>query len=128
MWYGYRSRTMLWLLVASSALLKYPPLTTVDAARAPCTAWRRPHCYSLQPRTDARRAGELLCTSTFDRGLPSTPGWNRGELNQLTDWAVATEVNRPVICEYRADGFWLWTKWRGTDLPVSSSTPMFMKR
>ncbi|KAH8078541.1 hypothetical protein JL720_9739 [Aureococcus anophagefferens] len=27
--------------------------------------------------------------------------------------------NRPVVCEYRPDGVWLWTKWRGTVLEMT---------
>ena len=52
-------------------------------------------------------------------GMPSTPGWERGQLNQLTDWAIADKANRPVICEYKPDAFWLWTKWRGTVLQMT---------
>ena len=33
-----------------------------------------------------------------------TPGWEAGRLNQLTEWAVSDQSNRPVICEYKADG------------------------
>jgi hypothetical protein len=53
-------------------------------------------------------------------GSPSNPGWKRGQLpnNQLTDWAVTHEANRPVICEYEPDTLWLWTKWRGTVLSM----------
>ena len=47
-----------------------------------------------------------------------TPGWEAGRLNQLTEWAVSDQSNRPVICEYKADGVWLWSKWSGTVLPI----------
>lgn len=57
--------------------------------------------YSVPPR----RAYE---------GLPSSPGWKRGQLDTLTDWAVNDEANRPVICEYEPDSMYLWTKWKGT--------------
>jgi hypothetical protein len=54
-------------------------------------------------------------------GLPSSPGWKKAQLkqrNKLTDWAVSDESNRPVICEYEPDAFWLWSKWRGTVLSL----------
>ena len=58
--------------------------------------------------------------TAFDfEGFPSTPGWESGRLDQLTNWAVSVESNRPVICEYKSDGLWLWTKWRGTVLSIS---------
>ncbi|KAH8066446.1 hypothetical protein JL722_888 [Aureococcus anophagefferens] len=53
------------------------------------------------------------------RGLPSTPGWRAGRFNELTDWATNEASNRPVVCEYRPDGVWLWTKWRGTVLEMT---------
>ena len=52
-------------------------------------------------------------------GMPSTPGWEDDALNRLTEWAVADQVNRPIICEYKADSTWLWTKWRGTVLQMT---------
>mmetsp|Transcript_39676 Transcript_39676/g.80979 ORF Transcript_39676/g.80979 Transcript_39676/m.80979 type:complete len:502 (-) Transcript_39676:863-2368(-) len=52
----------------------------------------------------------------FDEGKPSFPGWKREEIDRLTGWAVSDESNRPIICEYEPDAFWLWTKWRGTVL------------
>jgi predicted membrane chloride channel (bestrophin family) len=51
-------------------------------------------------------------------GKPSSPGWKTGQLDTLTDWAVADAANRAVICEYAPDGLWLWTKWRGTVLKL----------
>ena len=76
---------------------------------------------SLRPAA-ARRSAPPRCAFIGDRfleGMPSTPGWEAGRLNQLTDWAVADTPNRPVMCEYRADGAWLWTKWRGTVLSIT---------
>mmetsp|Transcript_3565 Transcript_3565/g.8125 ORF Transcript_3565/g.8125 Transcript_3565/m.8125 type:complete len:469 (+) Transcript_3565:80-1486(+) len=61
--------------------------------------------YSVPPR----RAYE---------GLPSSPGWKRGQLDTLTDWAVNDEANRPVICEYEPDAGYLWSKWKGTVLQL----------
>ena len=51
-------------------------------------------------------------------GMPSTPGWESGRLDELTDWATSDRANRPVMCEYRSDGGWLWSKWRGTVLQM----------
>mmetsp|Transcript_508 Transcript_508/g.631 ORF Transcript_508/g.631 Transcript_508/m.631 type:complete len:467 (+) Transcript_508:102-1502(+) len=53
------------------------------------------------------------------KGFPSSPGWKRGQLDDLTNWATAEETNRPIICEYEPDGLWLWTKWRGTVLSLT---------
>ena len=62
--------------------------------------------------------GRQVRLAAFD-GLPSTPGWEGGRLDQLTNWAVAEESNRPVICIYKPDALWLWTKWRGTVLSLT---------
>jgi hypothetical protein len=51
-------------------------------------------------------------------GRPSSPGWKSGQLDTLTDWAVAEEANRVIIREYEPDGLWLWTRWRGTVLKL----------
>ena len=59
-------------------------------------------------------------------GMPSTPGYRPGQLNRLTDWAVRDSSNRPVICEFRPDGLWLWTKWRGTVLSFTVVPVLFM--
>mmetsp|Transcript_8704 Transcript_8704/g.13350 ORF Transcript_8704/g.13350 Transcript_8704/m.13350 type:complete len:456 (-) Transcript_8704:334-1701(-) len=53
------------------------------------------------------------------QGMPSTPGWRKGQLDTLTDWAVNDKANRPVICEYEPDALWLWTRWRGTVLKLT---------
>ena len=52
------------------------------------------------------------------QGMPSTPGWESGRLDELTDWATSDRANRPVMCEYRSEGGWLWSKWRGTVLQM----------
>ena len=56
----------------------------------------------------------------FFDGLPSTPGWEGPTLNKLTDWAKADSTNRPIICEYRPDTLWLWSKYRGTVLSITT--------
>jgi hypothetical protein len=58
-------------------------------------------------------------------GLPSSPGWKRGQLDKLTDWAVSDAANRPVICEYEPDAVWLWSKWRGTVLNLTYPAVLF---
>ena len=40
-------------------------------------------------------------------GFPSNPGWKKGQLDTLTDWAVNNEANRPIINEYEPDWMWL---------------------
>ena len=72
----------------------------------------------LEPRT-GRVQTDLLLARFESPAFGRTPGWEAGRLNQLTDWAVADQTNRPVICEYKADGAWLWRKWRGTVLSIT---------
>ena len=55
----------------------------------------------------------------FFEGMPSTPGWEGTTLNKLTDWAKADTTNRPIICEYKPDTLWLWSKYRGTVLSIT---------
>jgi len=52
-------------------------------------------------------------------GSPSTPGWKGERLNLLTDWAVSSAPNRPIVCEYEPDGAWLWARWQGTVLSMT---------
>lgn len=53
-------------------------------------------------------------------GVPSSRGWKKsGRLDRLSDWSVAEESNRPIICEYEPNAFWLWTKWSGTVLQLT---------
>lgn len=59
------------------------------------------------------------------KALPSNPGWKRGQLNVLTEWAVSDEANRPIVCEYEPSAFWLWTKWRGTVLSMTFTPVIF---
>ena len=47
----------------------------------------------------------------FFAGSPSTPGFKRGEFDSLSNWAIATSSNRPVVVEYEPDSLWLWTRW-----------------
>ena len=54
------------------------------------------------------------------RGQPSFPGWKDvSKFDALTEWVTCDEANRPVICEYDPDAWWLWTKWRGTVLSIT---------
>jgi len=53
-------------------------------------------------------------------GMPSTVGWGSSErLNRLTKWADSLKPNRPVVCEYKPNGLWLWRKWKGTVLKAN---------
>lgn len=74
--------------------------------------WPSFSLYSVPPR----RAYE---------GLPSSPGWKRGQLDTMTDWAVSDEANRPIICEYEPGAAWLWSKWQGTVLNLIYSVVIF---
>ena len=56
-------------------------------------------------RAGLRRGGAPACSY---EGMPSTPGWDGGELDLLTEWAVAKTANRPIVCEYNPDAAWLW--------------------
>ena len=51
-------------------------------------------------------------------GVPSTPGWRRGQLDKLVSWAVNDQANRPIIREYEPDSLWLWARWTGTVLSL----------
>jgi len=54
------------------------------------------------------------------KGKPSYPAWkNKRKLDEITEWATSDGANRPVICEYEPDAWWLWTKWRGTALSMT---------
>ncbi|KAL7541109.1 hypothetical protein ACHAXR_010639 [Thalassiosira sp. AJA248-18] len=57
-----------------------------------------------------------LCVSQKDffTGAPSTPGFQPGEFDKLSSWALTTTSNRPVVAEYKPDVRWLWTQWEGT--------------
>ena len=80
------------------------------------------------PRTNVRLASTLFddvpvtplyrAPGSAFQGMPSTPGWESGRLDELTDWATSDRANRPVMCEYRSEGGWLWSKWRGTVLQM----------
>jgi len=64
-----------------------------------------------------------LARQFVQKGKPSSPGWKnrkkkRKRLDDLTEWAVSDEANRPIICEYDPDAWWLWKKWRGTALSM----------
>lgn len=104
-------------------------------------AFRLPQCWRAQPspsqaqqtladyysrihqRTTERIARTVLYSNVFraveGTGVPSNRGWKSGRLNKLADWTVAEETNRPVICEYEPQGWWLWTKWAGTVLSIT---------
>ncbi|KAL3791481.1 hypothetical protein ACHAWO_006231 [Cyclotella atomus] len=58
-------------------------------------------------------------------GLPSNPGWDSVRLNRLTEWADEVQPNRPIICEYQPEGWWLWRKWNGTVLKATWGSVLF---
>lgn len=58
-------------------------------------------------------------------GLPSNPGWDSSRLNRLTEWADEVKPNRPIICEYKPEGWWLWRKWNGTVLKSTWGSVLF---
>eukprot|EP00539_Tryblionella_compressa_P019477 CAMPEP_0178880234 /NCGR_PEP_ID=MMETSP0747-20121128/12362_1 /TAXON_ID=913974 /ORGANISM="Nitzschia punctata, Strain CCMP561" /LENGTH=525 /DNA_ID=CAMNT_0020548129 /DNA_START=37 /DNA_END=1614 /DNA_ORIENTATION=- len=58
-------------------------------------------------------------------GMPSSVGWTSERLNRLTQWADSKKPNRPVVCEYQPDGFWLWRKWKGTVLKSNWTSVVF---
>lgn len=64
--------------------------------------------------TQQQRNKDNLEAQRFFRGAPSTPGWNPGQFEKLTRWAINTSPNRPIVTEYDPDGLWLWTQWDGT--------------
>lgn len=77
-------------------------------------------------RTPSRLLSKTECdidevTNVFvKRGQPSFPGWKDvSKFDALTEWVTCDEANRPVICEYDPDAWWLWTKWRGTVLSIT---------
>lgn len=53
-------------------------------------------------------------------GIPSSRGWkSSARLDRLSEWSIDEQPNRPIICEYEPNGFWLWTKWTGTVLQLT---------
>lgn len=53
-------------------------------------------------------------------GVPSTYGglWTSERIAKVSQWADSKAANRPIICEYQPQGYWLWTRWRGTVLKL----------
>ena len=83
---------------------------------------------SSNDRSERRRylseeqVNELL-SGGLKKGQPSYPAWQserkRKTLYEMTEWATSDEANRPIICEYEPDAWWLWTKWSGTALSMT---------
>jgi hypothetical protein len=99
-------------LAVLAGLLSPCPLLAFTTSRLPTHMHRQQQIQQLLYLAPSRSR-----YTTFE-GRPSSPGWKTGQLDQLTDWAVADAANRAVICEYEPDGVWLWTKWRGTVLKL----------
>jgi hypothetical protein len=85
--------------------------TTIDCSRTP------------------KRAPSILPAAANNAlsgiGLPSNPGWDSVRLNRLTEWADEVQPNRPIICEYQPEGWWLWRKWNGTVLKATWGSVLF---
>ena len=70
------------------------------------------HALFTMPEASVQDEGEEL--TDFARqfvsvGRPSSPGWkNSRRIDELTVWAKCEKSNRPIICEYEPDAFWLW--------------------
>jgi hypothetical protein len=69
----------------------------------------RPNVLMLRsstPNVPMRRTTTLVCSFESDllSGLPSTPGWEAGRLNDLTDWATSRQSNRPIsTCRWNSN-------------------------
>ncbi|CAJ1937670.1 unnamed protein product [Cylindrotheca closterium] len=74
---------------------------------------RRRGGHDFFPRASKTRQKASLLD---DLGFPSSPGWRSDRLNKLTEWADNKTPNRPVVCEYEPDDWWLRRKWTGTVL------------
>ena len=72
-----------------------------------------------RPEAVLQRTPPPRCNQ-FDDGMPSTPGWRPQQLDKLTNWAVNDKANRPIICEYKPDGVWLWSQYTGTVLSITT--------
>lgn len=54
-------------------------------------------------------AASLNKSYLLQKGKPSYPAWkNKRKLDEITEWATSDDANRPVICEYEPDAWWLW--------------------
>lgn len=63
-----------------------------------------------------------LLSVVVKKGRPSYPAWKtsrRRKLNEMAEWATSDAANRPILCEYDPDAFWLWTQWKGTALSMT---------
>ncbi len=64
-----------------------------------------------------------LLSGGLKKGQPSYPAWKserrRKKLYEMTEWATSDEANRPIICEYEPDAWWLWSRWSGTALSMT---------
>mmetsp|Transcript_18192 Transcript_18192/g.38008 ORF Transcript_18192/g.38008 Transcript_18192/m.38008 type:complete len:510 (-) Transcript_18192:1996-3525(-) len=91
------------------------PSTTSTSALHPVVIHAKPSTRSTKSPSSLRMT-RAARNAIEGRGMPSTPGWQSGRLNRLTDWATDQKPNRPIICEYDPKSRWLWTKWHGTVL------------
>lgn len=86
-------------------------------------------CQAFAPISHYKRPSTLLSAAASNAlsgiGIPSNPGWDSSRLNRLTEWADEVQPNRPIICEYNPDGWWLWKKWNGTVLKATWRSVLF---
>lgn len=76
---------------------------------------RRRRPYSARPSSSSRQELCMIASPLLQgEGSPSKPGWTSGRLERLSEWANAREANRDIIGQYKPEGFWLWTRFRGT--------------
>lgn len=118
---------LLHLVSIDAMMTKLKCFATTTLAVVVITTWANgAHSFPSSPvpiRIIPKRKADTFYLHTVPprrvyQGVPSSPGWKQGKLDELTDWAVNDAANRPVICEYESDSFWLWTKWRGTVLSM----------
>ena len=103
---------------ASTASLKRRSTSSSTSPESASSIVRLASCgAAAQRRASVKHAfDDVLVTPLYRapgsafQGMPSTPGWESGRLDELTDWATSDRANRPVMCEYRSEGGWLWPK------------------
>ena len=93
---------------AFSVASKVPNAATPTASSKIAASHRR--------RPPLKQPTELFIASPLlqGEGSPSKPGWTSDRLERLSEWADSREANRNIIGQYKPQGLWLWTRFRGT--------------
>jgi hypothetical protein len=88
-----------------------------SGAKQPLTRLGSSNNRRLQSSSN-RLAAAAKRNALDGEGVPSTFGglWTSERINKLSEWADSKTANRPIICEYRPQSWWLWTRWKGTVL------------